>query len=110
MMDIQRAKFIIESLADGVNPITGEILPPSDSCSQTEVCRALHAALALFSEKREKALPANAGKPWSDEDDKILVEMYRAGKTQKEICNYFFRTSGSITSRLVKLGEITNRR
>lgn len=39
-MDILRAKEIIEGLADGVNPLTGEVLSPEDSCNQAEVVRA----------------------------------------------------------------------
>lgn len=39
-MDILRAKEIVEILADGVNPMTGEILSEGDSCNQAEVVRA----------------------------------------------------------------------
>lgn len=108
-MDIQRAKEIIECLADGVNPMTGEVLPPDDSCNQAEVVRALHAILASLPEKKRKLQPENAGKPWSDEDDKTLVEMYNAGKSKREICNYFMRSPGGIAARLVRLGMIKDR-
>lgn len=33
-MDINQAKEMLYALADGVNPVTGEILPPEDSCNQ----------------------------------------------------------------------------
>ena len=39
-MDVVRAKEILETLADGVNPMTGEILPEWDSCNQADVVRA----------------------------------------------------------------------
>ena len=104
-MDILRAKEIIEGLADGVNPLTGEVLPPEDSCNQVDVVRALHTILSVLSEKKPKSQPENAGKPWTSEDDKTLSQMFDEGKTRKEICDYFKRSSGAITSRLVRLGK-----
>ena len=53
-MDILRAKEIIEGLANGVNPLTGEVLPPEDSCNQPDVVRALHAILSALPKKRKK--------------------------------------------------------
>ena len=44
-MDICHAKELLTVLADGINPLTGEVLPSSDSCNQVEVVRALHAVL-----------------------------------------------------------------
>lgn len=106
-MDILRAKELLEGLADGVNPLTGEVLSADDSCNQAEIVRAIYVVLRHLeetSETNEKSLPSNAGKPWSAEDDSKLSELYLAGTTMKEIQDYFQRTRGSISSRLVKLG------
>ena len=108
-MDIYRAREIIEGLADGVNPLTGEVLPLEDSCNQPDVVRALHAILSAIPEKPQKVQPENAGKPWTNEDDRILTAMYDEGKTRKEICEYFNRSTGGIASRLVRLGKIPDR-
>ena len=108
-MDILRAKEIIEGLADGVNPLTGEVLPPEDSCNQADVVRAFHTILSALPEKKQKPQPENAGKPWTSEDDSILSQMYEEGKTRKEICEYFKRSTGGIASRLVRLGKIPDR-
>jgi len=108
-MDILRAKEILQGLADGVNPLTGEILPPEDSCNQAEVVRALHAILAAIPEKKTKPQPENAGKPWTENDDNRLAEMFDEGKSRKEICEYFKRSTGGIASRLVRLGKISDR-
>lgn len=54
-MDILRAKEIIEGLANGVNPLTGEVLAPEDSCNQPDVIRALHAILSALPEKMQKS-------------------------------------------------------
>lgn len=108
-MDIQRAREIIEHLADGVNPMTGEVLPPDDSCNQPEVIRALHTILDSLPEKKKKPQPENAGKPWLAEDDRTLIAMYNAGKSKREICKYFMRSPGGIAARLVRLGIIKDR-
>ena len=104
-MDIIRAKEILEGLADGVNPMTGEVLPMEDSCNQADVIRALHTILAALSEKKLKPQPENAGKPWTSEDDNVLARMFDAGKSRKEICEFFKRSTGAITSRLARLGR-----
>ena len=99
-------------LADGVNPLTGELLSDNDTCNQPDIIRALHVAGAQLekAEKRaSKPLPENSGKPWTEADDKTLFRMYEQGVSRKEICEYFKRSSGGIASRLVRLGAIQSR-
>ena len=110
-MDIIRAKELLETLADGVNPITGEILSGCDSCNQVEIVRALNTVLRYLEEKnkQKRPLPENAGKPWTKADEEKLCEMFDNGADKSEICTPFKRTKGSISARLVKLGKITDR-
>jgi hypothetical protein len=104
-MDIVRAKEIISALAEGVDPTTGEILPDNSVCNKGEIVRAFYAVLNHLDEKKpKKNLPANAGKPWSANDDKRLKTCFESGMTKKELCAQFERTPGSITSRLSRLG------
>lgn len=108
-MDVERAKELITILADGINPLTGEVLPDHDSCNQVEIVRALNAVLRELDRqpsKPQRVLPENTGKPWTKEDDETLCGMFASGVERKEICDYFKRTSGAITSRLVRLGKI----
>lgn len=93
----------------GSNPLTGQVLPPGDSCNQAEVIRAFHAVLSALPEKTQKPQPENAGRPWTSADDFRLAAMYDEGKTRKEICEYFKRSSGGIASRLVHLGKISGK-
>ena len=58
------------------------------------------------SKRRNSSPPENAGKPWSAEDDDTLARMFDSGAAREDICDYFKRTSGAITSRLVRLGKI----
>ena len=106
-MDIIRAKEIISALAEGVDPTTGEVLPDNSVCNKGEIVRAFYAVLNHLDEKNaKKNMPANAGKPWSDEEDTKLKVCFEAGMSKKELCTEFERTSGSITSRLARLGLV----
>ena len=105
------AAQILETLADGINPATGEVLPSTDSCNQPEVIRALHVAvLTLRENKAEKPFPANAGKPWTTAEEDILKRMFENGCSKRDICAYFKRTGGAIAARLVHLGILDNRK
>ena len=110
-MDIKRAKELLELLADGIDPITGEVLEADHVCNQAEIVRALHVAVGTLDKKaaNQRKLPENAGKPWEKEDDEVLCRMFDAGSTKKDMCAYFKRTSGSIAARLVRLGKINSR-
>jgi len=112
-VDILRAKELLKTLADGVNPLTGEALPPSDSCNQPDIIRALYTAVSVLDQalkpKKHPNTPEKFGKPWTNEDDRLLSEMYDKGLTKKEICDAFQRTEGSIAARLVQLGKIPSR-
>ena len=41
-MDIQRAKELLTVLADGIDPLTGEVLPDDHVCNKGEIVRALN--------------------------------------------------------------------
>ena len=104
-MEINRAKEILSTLAEGVDPTTGEVLPDNSVCNKGEVIRALYTVLnVLDTSKPKKELPQNAGKPWSTEDDERLKACFESGMTKNELCAEFERTSGSISSRLARLG------
>jgi hypothetical protein len=111
MMDLARARELLAGLADGVNLLTGEILPDDSVCNQTEIVRALNTVLKALPKgaKSDKPLPTNAGKPWTKEDEDELSRMYDAGGTKKDMCAYFQRTGGAITARLVRIGKIHDR-
>ena len=105
-MDLARAKELISGLADGVNPLTGELLPDDNVCNQAEIVRALNTVLAAIPASKAKSLPPNAGKPWAPDDDKKLSNMYDAGCDKNDIRAYFKRTDGAIAARLVRIDKI----
>lgn len=105
-MDISKAKEIVGVLAEGINPITGEILPSEHVCNNADVVRAFYALLQQGNlEKKEKTYD-NSGKRWTDEEDELLKRLYEEGMKTSEIQRKFMRSRGSIQSRLAKLGLI----
>lgn len=114
-MDRTHALEIIDSLAAGVDPFTGEILPENSTLQHPDVVRALFAAkFALqIMRKAQKApapkdpnLPNHAGKSWSEEEDRQLVSAFESGNTAKELAFKHQRTDGAIRSRLIRLGKL----
>ena len=109
-MDIIRAKEIITALAEGVDPTTGEVLPGNSVCNKGEIVRAFYAVLNHLEEKKpKKNMPANAGKSWTKEDEDLLINLYQAGATKRDICKTLQRTESGVAARLVHLGIIENR-
>lgn len=111
-MDILRAKELLAALADGVNPLTGEILPDDNICNQAEIVRALNTAVIELDKqatRKARPQPDKAGKPWSKEEEAQLVAEYQKGIASNEIAKLHSRSKGAIASRLVRLGLITDR-
>ena len=106
------AKQIIEVLAGGVDPSTGEVLADDSPLSSPHVIRALFIAakaLELMSSKPARpatAAPGNAGKPWTEDEDQRLVAAFDAGTPVATLAREHERTTGAINSRLIRLGRL----
>lgn len=76
-MDLERARQIISVLAEGIDPITGEMLPEDHVCNQAGVIRAMYALLGTAQSVSTKGtpeeMPKNAGKPWTSENDHDMI-------------------------------------
>ena len=53
-MDINRAKEIVSALAEGIDPITGELLPEDSVYNKGDVVRALYTVLDVLEKKKTK--------------------------------------------------------
>ena len=82
-MDIQRAKELLTVLADGIDPLTGEVLPDDHVCNKGEIVRALNCAVEVLSRRKKKPLPENNGKPWTEELDRELSHLFDGGMKKK---------------------------
>ena len=115
-MELQMARQIIDTLAQGVHPVTGELMPEDSPYNAPPVIRALHlAAKALEAapdpatarpNRMGRAAPANAGKPWSAEDDAVLESGFAQGLELKDMAESLGRTRFGIEQRLIKLGKV----
>lgn len=108
-MELSYAIEYLTTLADGVDPATGEVLPAEHICNRADTVRALYAVLRA-AEKKVSETPPNAGNPWSAEEDGQLLAEYHAGQKVLQLAQLHARTAGAIRARLVRLGEIENRR
>ncbi len=108
-MDLKRAEELLAGLADGVDPLTGEILPEDCVCNHPEIVRAFHCILTDLSRRKRKPQPENAGKPWTAEEEQELLEMFDRGCSRAEMCRRFKRTDGALVECLVRLGRLEER-
>jgi len=113
-MERDNAIKILQILADGVDPATGEPFPASSPYQRADVVRALFVAVeALGNPSRSKASAPqgksgfeNAGRPWSQEEDARLGRAFDAGKSIEILAEEHKRSRFAIEARLVKLGRI----
>jgi len=112
-MENQAALQIVQTLAQGIDPHTGETFPAESPYQHPDTVRALfQAAQALAdppaarSRPPHQGTPENAGKPWADDEDKALAEAFDAGRSIPELAEHHRRTRVAIQARLVRLGKI----
>ena len=110
-MHLESALPIVKALADGVNPVTGEPYPENSPYAEPRALRALFSAVDLMQrevekERRRERLPANFGKQWSPDEDRLIAEAFDSGTAIPEMARKHARTQGSIRLRLEKLGKL----
>ncbi len=128
-MDEQQAMTIVNSLANGVHPVTGEIFGDDSPYQSPVIVRALFVArvalearlkigepLATATESTSRepqssrpqrsGASANAGKPWSDEEDRQLLARFDASQSLAEIARVHGRTQNGVRARLEKHGRL----
>ena len=112
-MEDARALTIVTALASGVNPLTGELFAADSPYQSPDVIRALYIAVrALEAAGRRRtrgpgAASSNAGKPWSDAEDRQLLSAFDNGQPLAELAQTHGRTRGGIQARLIRHGRLT---
>lgn len=114
-MERETALKIIQQLANGTDPHTGEVFRADSPYQHPDTVRALFVAVRALegapapakqrAAGNEKA-PLNAGKPWSSDEDQALAAAFDAGKQIPELADQHQRSRFSIEVRLSKLGKI----
>jgi len=118
MMELRKAQSIVKTLAQGVDPNTGEVFAPDSPYNEPKIIRALftvhdfvrHARKPKMSadERRQENLdlgrPRNYGLPWADDTRSQVASGFEDGKTVEELAATLERTLGAIRAELVRQG------
>ena len=105
-MNETEALAVVRSLANGVDPSTGEVFPAESPYQRADTVRALYAAAQALekaerSARRRTELPTNTGQPWTEDEDRRLLAAFDAGRGLAEIAGAHSRTQAGVRARLV---------
>jgi hypothetical protein len=111
-MNEQRGRQILQALVQGVDPMTGEELPPGTILQHADILRALLAGLSALEQttaraQRRAQLPGNVGRAWTVEEETTLITAFKAGDSVADIAVRHGRTLRAIEARLERLGLLT---
>jgi hypothetical protein len=104
-----RARQILQSLVQGLDPFSGKDLPSGTVLQEADVLRALLAGVAAIEQglaraSRRSQLPKNIGRNWSAEEQSALIDAFQSGEGLGDIAERHGRTLRAIEARLEKLG------
>lgn len=115
-MEKQQALRILNALANGVHPATGEVFAADSAYQDPDTVRALVEAVRALEasrlagttspERRTGEAPANTFVRWSAEEEERLAAAFDAGRTSAELAKLHNRSRAAIEARLLKLGKI----
>jgi hypothetical protein len=111
-MKQERARNILQALVQGVDPLTGDELPPGTILQQADVLRALLAGVAALEQtaaraQRRAQLPDNVGRAWTEDEEQTLIAAFKSRDPLPEIAARHGRTLRAIEARLERLGLLT---
>jgi len=114
-MNADDAAKILEALAKGIDPDTGELFPEDSPLSSRHVIRALFLGVSALrqatpSVEAARRIPEEGieqpWKAWTKEEEGALLAAFHRGDPIQVIAEAHKRKPGGITSRLAKLGHI----
>ena len=110
-MESAQALAVVRSLANGVDPETGEVFPAEGAYQRPQTVRALYEATYALEklairERRMAQLPAKTGEPWTENEDRKLLASFDAGHALGDLASAHQRTQTGIRARLVKYGRL----
>jgi len=121
-MELYKAVQMIESVANGINPESGEAFPTHSPYNSPGVIRALFTCAQAIkhsgpktkksaeekqAENKSRGLPKNAGLPWTKAVKAELANLYKAGENPDNLARKFERTKYAIVLELKKQGLIS---
>lgn len=109
-MSNQSPAEVLNALAKGVDPASGEVLDATGIWQQPSICDALRAGAAALAGRAPHAhapAAANVGQPWTPQEEHDLLTEFAAGTPLPEIASRHQRSLTAIEARLERLGKIT---
>src|SRR3954463_7058113 len=100
-MEASQALAVVRSLANGVDPESGEVFPAESTYQRPQVVRALYEAATALErqgrdERRKLQMPLKTGEPWSEDEDRKLLGAFDAGRALQELAASHERTMGAV--------------
>src|SRR5687767_1510878 len=113
-MERSTALKILNALANGVHPATGEVFAADSAYQHPDTVRALFDAVRAMEGSRSAAaggrktgdIPANTFVRWTGEEEERLAAGFDAGRTSAELAKLHNRSRAAIEARLLKMGKI----
>lgn len=114
-MDKEQTLKILNALANGVHPATGEKFAADSPYQHPDAVRALFEAMraveggsaAAPAPERKPVLPqSGSGSRWSTEEEQRLASAFDTGRTVDELARAHSRSRAAIEARLVRLGKM----
>jgi hypothetical protein len=105
----QKARVVLHSLVQGLNPTNGDELPKEDIVNNIEVNRAMSTAVMALDQMmarltRREMLPEKVGKGWTEEEERQLKDAFSRSEPLPLIATKHGRTLRAIEARLERLG------
>jgi hypothetical protein len=105
----QRARAVLQSLIQGLDPETGGELPKDAVINRIEVNRSMITAVTAMEQVearilRRAQLPEGVGKAWTDEEVQRLKDEFAGSEPIPLIATKHARTIRAIEARLERLG------
>ena len=110
-MQSAQALAVVRSLANGIDPETGEVFPPQSVYQRPQIVRALYEAASALErverfERRKEQMPAKTGQPWSEDEDRKLLAAFDSGRALQDLAAAYERTISGVRARLIKYGRL----
>ena len=121
-MERETALRILNALANGVHPATGEKFAADSPYQHPDTVRALFEAMravegsttaraapsapAPAQERRPASPQSGSGARWSSEEEQRLASAFDAGRSVDELARAHSRSRAAIEARLVRLGKM----
>jgi hypothetical protein len=105
----QKARAVLQSLIQGLDPETGAELPKDTIVNRIEVNRSMLVAVTAMEQVaarvlRRAQLPESVGKTWTDEEERQLKAEFENSEPIPLIATKHARTIRAIEARLELLG------